>query len=81
MSRIERAETWLIEVPTRRPHKLSFGEITSIHHVVLRLTSTDGVEGWGEATVPAGPTWSEESAESIFSTLNRCLLPLGRLGA
>src|SRR4029434_2393528 len=31
--------------------------------------------GWGEAACLGGPTWSEESAESISATLERYVLP------
>ena len=80
MPRIAQVETWLIEIPTRRPHKLSFGDVTVLHMVMVRTTSDEGVSGWGEATILGGPTWSEESAESVFLTLERYLIPhvLGR---
>lgn len=80
MPRIAQVETWLIEIPTRRPHKLAYGDITAQQMVMVRTTSGDGASGWGEATVNGGPTWSEESGESIFLTLNRYLIPhvLGR---
>lgn len=74
--RIQRIETWLAEIPTRRPHKLSFGVVTRLQYVLVRVTSQDGVYGWGEAAVLGGPTWSEESAESIYATVTEYLAPL-----
>jgi muconate cycloisomerase len=55
---------------------LSFGDVTSLEIVVVKVVDENGLYGWGEAAVLGGPTWSEESAESIFATLNRFLIPL-----
>lgn len=41
--------------------------------VFVRVRSTDGQEGWGEAT-PC-PTWTYETAESIVSAVRRYLAP------
>jgi len=43
--------------------------------VFVRIETRDGLVGWGEAACLGGPTWSEESAESIAVTLERYVLP------
>ena len=41
----------------------------------VRIETRDGLVGWGEAACLGGPTWSEESAESIVATLERYVAP------
>ena len=63
------------DVPVRRPHKMSFTTLEAVNFVFVRIETTDGPVGWGEAAVLGGPTWSEESAESIAATIERYLAP------
>jgi len=63
------------DVPVRRPHRMSFTTLEAVHFVFVRIETTDGPVGWGEAAVLGGPTWSEESAESIAATIERYLAP------
>ncbi len=41
--------------------------------VLVRLTDSDGIQGWGQA-VPM-PTWSDETPETVESTLRHYLAP------
>ena len=43
------------------------------HRVLVKLTSDEGVVGWGEATPT--PRWTYETTETIVSTLRRYLAP------
>src|SRR5262249_22740152 len=38
--------------------------------------TVDGLVGWGEAACLGGPTWSEESSESVSGTIEQYLAPL-----
>src|SRR5204862_1458651 len=58
----------LADIPVRRPHHMSFTTLEAVNFVFVRLETRDGVVGWGEAACLGGPTWSEESAESIAAT-------------
>jgi muconate cycloisomerase len=63
------------DIPVSRPHHMSFTTLTAVNFVFVRIETRDGVIGWGEAACLGGPTWSEESAESISATLERYVLP------
>jgi len=63
------------DMPVRRPHHMSFTTLEAVNFVFVRLETRDGLVGWGEAACLGGPTWSEESAESIAATIERYLAP------
>ena len=65
----------LADIPVRRPHHMSFTTLEAVNFVFVRLETRDGVVGWGEAACLGGPTWSEESAESIAATIERYIAP------
>src|SRR5260370_28216231 len=64
------------DIPVRRPHKMSFTTLEAVNFVFVRLETSDGHVGWGEAACLGGPTWSEESAESVVATIERYIAPL-----
>src|SRR5512132_2527101 len=68
------------DIPVERPHKMSFTTLEAVNFVFVRLETADGLVGWGEAACLGGPTWSEESSESIAATIDRYIVPwlLGR---
>jgi len=59
------------DIPVQRPHKMSFTTLETVNFVFVRLETSDGHVGWGEAACLGGPTWSEESAESVAATIER----------
>src|SRR5215831_1271287 len=63
------------DIPVRRPHKMSFTTLEAVNFVFVRIETDDGLVGWGEAACLGGPTWSEESAESVAATIERHLAP------
>src|SRR5215470_3421282 len=63
------------DIPVRRPHKMSFTTLEAVNFVFVRIETDDGLVGWGEAACLGGPTWSEESAESVSATIDRHLAP------
>jgi muconate/chloromuconate cycloisomerase len=65
----------LADIPVRRPHVMSFTTLHAVNFVFVRLETVDGVTGWGEAACLGGPTWSEESAESVAATIERYIGP------
>jgi muconate/chloromuconate cycloisomerase len=46
-----------------------------VNFVFVRAETSDRLVGWGEAACLGGPTWSEESAESVAATIERYLAP------
>lgn len=65
----------LADIPVQRPHEMSFTTLAAVNYVFVRVETRDGLVGWGEAACLGGPTWSEESAESIAVTIERYLAP------
>ena len=65
----------LADIPVRRPHTMSFTTLERMNFVFVRLETRDGLVGWGEAACLGGPTWSEESVESVAATIERYIAP------
>ena len=65
----------IIDIPTRRPHKLSSLSTSQQNYVLVRVRTSDGVEGVGEAATLGGPRWSEESVEAIKANIDAYLAP------
>ncbi len=65
----------LVDVPTKRRHKLSNTSVTAQNYVIVQARLENGVEGVGEAATLGGPRWSEESVESIKATIDGYLAP------
>jgi muconate cycloisomerase len=73
---IQYIETFLLDVPTIRPHKLSVATMKSQTLVLVRIRCADGVMGWGEATTIGGLNYGEESPESIKVNIDTHIAPL-----
>jgi len=65
----------LADIPVKRPHKMSFTTLEAVNFAFVRLETPDGLVGWGEAACLGGPTWSEESSESVAVTIERYIAP------
>ncbi|AXU11745.1 mandelate racemase [Streptomyces clavuligerus] len=76
-ARIERVETFAVALPAVRSFGISGGPVTVAGtpaiRVLVKVTAADGAQGWGEAT-PL-PSWTDETAESIVTTIDRYLAP------
>ena len=77
MSKIDRVEAFPVAFPFRGEFSTSRGKVGSAAmgrpSIVLKLTTDDGVVGWGES-VPVRQ-WSYETMETAYSTLTRYLIP------
>lgn len=73
---ITNIETYLVQVPTIRPHKLSVATMNTQTLVLVRLLCDDGIQGWGEATTIGGLNYGEESPESIKVNIDTYIAPL-----
>jgi muconate cycloisomerase len=73
---IEHIETFLVDVPTIRPHKLSVATMQTQTLVLVRVRCADGITGWGEATTIGGLSYGEESPESIKTNIDTYFAPL-----
>lgn len=72
---IERLEAIIVDVPTIRPHVLSVATMHAQSMVIVRLFSSDGIEGVGEATTIGGLAYGEESPEGIKLAIDTYLAP------
>lgn len=73
--RIERIQALILDIPTIRPHKLSFGSISRQSPVIVQVWLANGACGFGEAATIGGPSWNEESPESILHAIQAYLAP------
>src|SRR5260370_8555254 len=65
----------LADIPVKRPHTMSFTTLHAVNFTFVRVETANGLTGWGEAACLGGPTWSEESAESVAATIDRYVAP------
>ncbi len=65
----------LADIPVKRPHKMSFTTLEVVNFAFVRVETRSGLVGWGEAACLGGPTWSEESAESVQAVIERYIAP------
>jgi muconate cycloisomerase len=65
----------LADIPVKRPHKMSFTTLQAVNFAFVRIETRGGLVGWGEAACLGGPTWSEESSESVQSVIERYVAP------
>ncbi|EQB15064.1 MULTISPECIES: muconate/chloromuconate family cycloisomerase [Novosphingobium] len=76
MVALKRAESFIVDVPTIRPHVLAMATMHAQSMVIVRLTNADGVEGLGEGTTIGGLSYGEESPESIKSAIDTYIVPV-----
>ena len=64
-----------VSVPLLEPFRISNGEVTSKEAILVELTTSDGVTGWGEASPMSGSFYSSDTPESSASALSETLIP------
>jgi O-succinylbenzoate synthase len=72
---VERAVVRLIEMPSIRGFRTSFGAMERKTGVIVELRTEDGRTGYGECAAGPAPTYTEETAYSALQTLVRDLVP------
>lgn len=72
--KIDAAEIRYVELPLISPWRTAYGEDATIHSVMVCLKG-QGELGWGEATPFYAPTYSPESARSVYETAREFFLP------
>jgi muconate cycloisomerase len=68
-------EAILVDLPTIRAHQLAMATMQQQTLVIVRLRTSDGIEGLGEATTIGGLSYGEESPEGIKLTIDTYLAP------
>ncbi|MFG1241884.1 muconate/chloromuconate family cycloisomerase [Xanthobacter sp. V7C-4] len=74
--RIDRIETFIVDIPTIRAHHLSMHTLRSQTLVLVKVSCSDGTVGVGEGTTIGGLSYSEESPEGIKLTIDTYIAPL-----
>jgi muconate cycloisomerase len=73
---IERVETFLLDLPTIRPHRLSVATMTGQTLMIVRLHCSDGAVGIGEGTTIAGLAYGAESPEGMKLAIDTYFAPV-----
>ncbi|MEI9431711.1 mandelate racemase/muconate lactonizing enzyme family protein [Mesorhizobium sp. Cs1299R1N3] len=67
--KIKKLDIFTHDLPVKSgPYKMASGFVWTLKSVLVRITSDDGVEGWGE-TCPNGPTYAEAHAGGAVAAL------------
>jgi len=78
MVTVEAIETFIVDVPTIRPHVLAMATMRTQAMVFVRIRCSDEVEGIGEGTTIGGLAYGDESPEGIKLTIDTYVAPLLR---
>ena len=73
--KIKRVESIAIRLPLTKPIKMAGVEIRAADNVLVRLETTDGVIGWGEAA--SAPGMTGETVESMTAAIRYLAPSLG----
>lgn len=73
---IERIETFLVDLPTIRPHQLSMATMHGQTLMLVRLYCSDGTVGVGEGTTIGGLAYGAESPEGMKLAIDTYFAPL-----
>lgn len=74
--RIEQIETFLVDLPTIRPHQLAMTTMKGQTLMIVRLHMSDGVVGLGEGATIGGLAYGAESPESMKLAVDLYLAPI-----
>jgi len=72
--RIDRIDVYYIRIPFVYPWRTAYGSDPDLHSVLVRMISGE-YAGWGEASPLKAPTYSPESAMSVFHNIGEFLAP------
>lgn len=74
--KIEQVETFLVDLPTIRPHQLAMTTMKGQTLVIVRIRTSDGVVGIGEGTTIGGLAYGAESPEGIKLAIDTYITPI-----
>jgi muconate cycloisomerase len=72
---ITQIDTYIVDIPTIRPHKLSMTSMAVQSMVIVRITDDEGRQGIGEGTTIGGLAYGPESPESIKTNIDTYFAP------
>lgn len=75
-TKIDRIETFLLDLPTIRAHRLAMTTMRSQTLLIVRLHMSDGIVGIGEATTIGGLAYGAESPEGMKLAIDTYMAPV-----
>ena len=72
---VERVDLHLARLPMLRPFTTSSHTKDHLEHIIVRVRTGDGAEGWGECASPSDPFYCAETAETCWHILRDFLAP------
>jgi o-succinylbenzoate synthase len=72
---VERVDLYLVKLPLVRPFTTSSHTKDHLEHIIVRLRSGDGAEGWGECASPSDPFYCAETVETCWHIMRDFLAP------
>jgi L-alanine-DL-glutamate epimerase-like enolase superfamily enzyme len=76
MARLAKIDSFIVDLPTIRPHVLAMATMHRQSMVIVRITDADGGEGIGEGTTIGGLSYGDESPEGIKLAIDTYIAPL-----
>jgi len=73
---INEIETFLVDLPTIRPHKLSMTTMRGQTLLIVRVRTSDGIVGHGEGTTIGGLAYGAESPEGMKLAIDTYIAPV-----
>jgi muconate cycloisomerase len=74
--RIEQVETFLVDLPTIRPHQLAMTTMKGQTLMIVRIRTSDGIVGIGEGTTIGGLAYGAESPEGMKLAIDTYFTPI-----
>lgn len=75
-TRIEQVETFLVDLPTIRPHQLAMTTMQGQTLMIVRIRTSDGIVGIGEGTTIGGLAYGAESPEGMKLAIDTYITPI-----
>ncbi|WP_113750931.1 muconate/chloromuconate family cycloisomerase [Bordetella trematum] len=73
MMKLQTIESFIVDLPIARPHKLAMAVIDRHSQVIVRVRTACGAEGLGEIAII--PHYGEEAPGAIKAMIDECLAP------
>lgn len=72
---VERVDLYLARLPLVRPFTTSSHTKDHLEHIIVRVRTADGAEGWGECASPSDPYYCNETVETCWHITRDFLAP------
>lgn len=73
---VERVDLYLARLRLVRPFTTSSHTKNHLEHIIIRVRTGDGAEGWGECASPSDPYYCAETTETCWHLLRDFLAPV-----